>query len=90
MTDITVGIAAAGQYQLQISGGTSAVSVGTPRPNRKIPMTIRTCEPRSEKRELDIGELDAASGGGARPSATSSSGIIKKRDELQMSIIRKM
>jgi hypothetical protein len=53
-------------------------------------MTIRTCEPRSEKRELDIGELDAASGGGAKPTATSSSGIIKKRDELQMSIIRKM
>ena len=29
-------------------------------------MTIRTCEPRSEKGELDIGELDAASGAGCR------------------------
>ena len=42
-------------------------------------------------RELAIDELDAASGGGAfNQLATLYSKIMKKRDELQMSIIRKM
>lgn len=53
-------------------------------------MTIWKSEPRNEKRELGIDELDAASGGGPNQSAALSSSIMKKRDELQMSIIRKL
>ena len=48
-------------------------------------------EPGNEEPKLSIDELDAVAGGsGPKPPATPSSGIIKKRDELQMTIIRKM
>ena len=48
-------------------------------------------EPGNEEPKLSIDELDAVAGGsGPKPPATPSSSIIKKRDELQMTIIRKM
>ena len=48
-------------------------------------------EPGDEEPKLSIDELDAVLGGsGPNPSATHSSSIIKKRDELQMTIIRKL
>ena len=48
-------------------------------------------EPGNEEPQLSIDELDAvAAGSGPKPPATPSSSIIKKRDELQMAIIRKL
>ena len=48
-------------------------------------------EPGDENRELAVDELDIASGGGAYNRLVELySNIMKKRDELQMSIIRKL
>ena len=48
-------------------------------------------EPGNENRELAVDELDIASGGGAYNRLVELySNIMKKRDELQMSIIRKL